>query len=91
MRELGLVPCQPKPHRHSITEQGQAGPIPDLACRDFTAERPGEKMVDDALEVIEKAVVIGPRPGQGQPRHLSARPRRIADQPGKSPGRAGPL
>jgi putative transposase len=47
MRELGLVPCQPKPWRHSITEQGQAGPIPDLVSRDFTAGKPGEKMVGD--------------------------------------------
>ena len=42
MRELGLEPCQPKPWRHSLTEQdGQAGPIPDLVNRDFTAEKPG--------------------------------------------------
>ena len=48
MRELGLVPCQPKPWRRSLTEQdGTAGPIPDLVNRDFTAERPGEKMVGD--------------------------------------------
>jgi transposase InsO family protein len=47
MRELGLVPCQPRPWRHSLTEQGQAGPIPDLVKRDFTASRPGEKMVGD--------------------------------------------
>lgn len=48
MRELGLEPCQPKPWRHSLTEQdGQAGPIPDLVKRDFTAEKPGEKMVGD--------------------------------------------
>ena len=48
MRELGLEPCQPKPWRHSLTEQdGQAGPIPDLVNRDFTAEKPGEKMVGD--------------------------------------------
>lgn len=48
MRELGLEPCQPKPWRHSLTEQdGQAGPIPDLVRRDFTAERPGQKMVGD--------------------------------------------
>src|SRR5262249_2088176 len=26
------------------TEQGQAGPIPDLACRDFSTAVPGEKM-----------------------------------------------
>jgi transposase InsO family protein len=48
MRELGLVPCQPKPWRCSLTEQdGQAGPIPDLVNRDFSAGRPGEKMVGD--------------------------------------------
>ena len=42
MRELGLEPCQPKPWRRSLTEQdGQAGPIPDLVNRDFTAEKPG--------------------------------------------------
>jgi putative transposase len=48
MRELGLEPCQPKPWRHSLTEQdGQAGPVPDLVNRDFTAEKPGQKMVGD--------------------------------------------
>ena len=47
MRELGLEPCQPKPWRRSLTEQGAAGPIPDLVNRDFTADKPGEKMVGD--------------------------------------------
>jgi putative transposase len=48
MRELGLEPCQPKPYRRSLTEQdSQAGPIPDLVNRDFTAAKPGEKMVGD--------------------------------------------
>jgi transposase InsO family protein len=48
MRELGLEPCQPRPWRHSLTEQdGRAGPIPDLVNRDFTAEKPGQKMVGD--------------------------------------------
>jgi putative transposase len=48
MRELGLEPCQPRPWRRSLTEQdGQAGPIPDLVKRDFTASKPGEKMVGD--------------------------------------------
>jgi transposase InsO family protein len=47
MRELGLEPCQPRPWRHSLTEQGQAGPIPDLVKRDFSAENPGQKMVGD--------------------------------------------
>lgn len=48
MRDLGLEPCQPKPWRFSLTEQdGQAGPIPDLVNRDFTASKPGAKMVGD--------------------------------------------
>jgi putative transposase len=47
MRGLGLQPCQPRPWRHSLTEQGHAGPIPDLVNRDFTAGSPGQKMVGD--------------------------------------------
>ena len=47
MRELGLVACQPRPWRPSTTKQGQAGPIPDLVRRDFSAEVPGAKMVGD--------------------------------------------
>jgi transposase InsO family protein len=48
MRELDLVPCQPRPWRHSLTEADpMAGPICDLVARDVTAERPGQKMVGD--------------------------------------------
>lgn len=47
MRELGLVACQPRPWRPVTTKQGQAGPIPDLVARDFSAAAPGEKMVGD--------------------------------------------
>jgi putative transposase len=47
MRQLGLVPCQPRPWRPATTRQGKAGPIPDLVNRDFTAEMPGQKMVGD--------------------------------------------
>jgi putative transposase len=47
MRELGLVACQPRPWRPSTTQQGAAGPIPDLVNRDFTAETPGAKIVGD--------------------------------------------
>ena len=51
MRELGLEPCQPCqpwPYRHSLTKQdGAAPPVPDLANRDFAAERTGQKMVGD--------------------------------------------
>ncbi|GAA2117134.1 hypothetical protein GCM10009780_76030 [Actinomadura alba] len=45
---LGLEPCQPKPWRHCLTEADvQAGPIPDLVNRDFTADAPGAKLVGD--------------------------------------------
>lgn len=47
MRDLGLVACQPRPWRPSTTQQGAAGPIPDLVQRDFSAEIPGAKMVGD--------------------------------------------
>jgi transposase InsO family protein len=48
MRDLGLVPCQPRPWRHNLTEADPAaGPIPDLVNRDFTADAPGQKMVGD--------------------------------------------
>ena len=47
MRDLGLVACQPRPWRPVTTQQGQAGPIPDLVNRDFGAEVPGAKMVGD--------------------------------------------
>jgi putative transposase len=46
MRMLGLVPCQPKPKRWSLT-QAAAGTLPDLVGRNFTAENPGEKLVGD--------------------------------------------
>jgi putative transposase len=47
MRQLGLVACQPRPWRPSTTKRGQAGSIPDLVNRDFSAEVPGAKMVGD--------------------------------------------
>lgn len=47
MRELGLVACQPKPFRPTTTIAGDAGSLPDLLCRDFTAEAPGRKLVGD--------------------------------------------
>jgi len=46
-RQLGLVACQPRPWRHSLTESGPSGPIPDLVRRDFSADTPGTKMVGD--------------------------------------------
>ncbi len=50
MRELGLVPCQPRPKRRSLT-QAAPGPVSDLVGRDFTAEAPGEKLVGDITYV----------------------------------------
>jgi transposase InsO family protein len=47
MRELGLAACQPRPWRPATTQQGAAGPIPDLVSRDFSADAPGQKMVGD--------------------------------------------
>lgn len=48
MRELGLVPCQPRPWRYCLTDADPAArQIPDLVARDFTATAPGEKMVGD--------------------------------------------
>jgi transposase InsO family protein len=46
MREMGLVPCQPRPKRRSLT-QATAGEVPDLVGRNFTADAPGEKLVGD--------------------------------------------
>lgn len=46
MRELGLVPCQPRPKRWSLTQAAE-GTVPDLVGRDFTADAPGEKLVGD--------------------------------------------
>jgi len=52
MRELGLVACQPRAWRHSLTEgDPAAAPIPDLVDRDFTAAEPGVKMVGDITYV----------------------------------------
>jgi len=47
MRELGLYPCQPKPFRPTTTTPGDASAVPDLVARDFTADRPGTKLVGD--------------------------------------------
>jgi putative transposase len=47
MRELELVTCQPTPWRPTTTVPGDAGSIPDLVARDFTAAAPGVKLVGD--------------------------------------------
>jgi putative transposase len=46
MRELGLLPCQPRPYR-TTTVRGAPARVEDLLCRDFTAEAPGTKLVSD--------------------------------------------
>jgi transposase InsO family protein len=48
MRELGLVPCQPRRSRKGTTKQAaKRAEIPDLVQRDFTADVPGAKLVGD--------------------------------------------
>ena len=63
MRDLGLVPCQPKPWRHSLTEQdAQARPIPDLVNRDFTAaNRAGKWLATLLISTPGKAGSISRR------------------------------
>jgi putative transposase len=51
MRELGLVPCQPRPWRPTTTNPAAVVLVPDLVGRDFTAAVPGEKMVGDITYV----------------------------------------
>jgi putative transposase len=46
-RELGLVACQPRPFRPVTTLAGDAGRLPDLVGGNFTADRPGGKLVGD--------------------------------------------
>jgi transposase InsO family protein len=47
MRELGLVPCQPRPWRITTVPDDAADATPDLMKRDFTADAPGRKLVGD--------------------------------------------
>jgi putative transposase len=48
MRELGLVACQPKRSRKGTTKQAaKHADIPDLVNRNFTADKPGAKLVGD--------------------------------------------
>jgi len=48
MRELDLVPCQPRRSRKGTTKQAaKRAEIPDLINRDFTATAPGQKLVGD--------------------------------------------
>lgn len=47
MRELNLVAVQPKPYKRTTIPGEPAQPVADLVARDFTAERPGTKLVGD--------------------------------------------
>ena len=47
MRELGLVPCQPRPFRPVTTVAGDTPPAPDLLGGHFRADAPGTKLVGD--------------------------------------------
>jgi transposase InsO family protein len=47
MRELDLVPCQPRPWRRTTLPGQDGSEIPDLVKRDFTAVEPGRKFVGD--------------------------------------------
>ena len=47
MREMGLIPVQPKPFRTTTEPDPDAPDTVDLVKRDFTAQRPGTKVVSD--------------------------------------------
>lgn len=47
MRELDLVPCQPRPYRTTTVRDTDERQVPDLVRRDFTAEGPGRKLCGD--------------------------------------------
>lgn len=51
MREMDLVPVQVKKRRSLTVADKDAGPIPDLVKRDFTAEAPGAKMIGDITQI----------------------------------------
>ncbi len=47
MRELDLVPCQPRPWRVTTVPDDDPPKLRDFLGRDFTAETPGQKLVGD--------------------------------------------
>lgn len=47
MRELGLVPCQPRPYKTTTVPRDEQPDTPDLLRRDFSADAPGTKLVGD--------------------------------------------
>ncbi|QFY07494.1 IS3 family transposase [Nonomuraea phyllanthi] len=51
MRQMGLVPVQVKRRRGLTIADKTAAPIPDLVRRDFSADRPGQKMIGDITQI----------------------------------------
>ncbi len=47
MREQGLKACQPRAYKVTTIAGGQVWRRPDLLDRDFTSDRPGERLVGD--------------------------------------------
>ena len=47
MRQMGLIPLQPRPFRTTTEPDPHAAGTVDLVARDFTATRPGTKVVGD--------------------------------------------
>jgi hypothetical protein len=50
MVEQGLESCHPSPWRH-LTQSDGTPPAPDLVARDFTATRPGVRLVGDITQI----------------------------------------
>ncbi len=50
MAEQGLESCHPAPWRH-LTQPDGSPPAPDLVARDFTATRPGVRLVGDITQI----------------------------------------
>lgn len=51
MRRLGLVPHQIRKRRSLTRQADDIATIPDLVCRDFTAEQPYTKLIGDITEI----------------------------------------
>jgi putative transposase len=63
MREMNLVAVQPKPYKRTTIPGDRAQPVADVVCRDFSAERPGAKLVGDIsyIPTWEGWIVFGDR------------------------------
>ena len=74
--------------RQPLAQASPAAHLPDLATAlNNLAIQQGETGDRDAaLATITEAVSSLPRPGPGQPRRPPARPRHIAEQPGRPAG-----